>query len=79
MLLYMMQLYIPGFIKRGKLEGLFYLTADAFQAELPELKGLSFAKCLSKYAYFVTLSSSDFRKGSLSGKITDCRLFLLFL
>ena len=52
MLLKIMQLYIPEFIKKKKLNELFCLTADAFQSELPELQGLSFAECLSKYALF---------------------------
>jgi hypothetical protein len=47
-----MQLYIPEFIKKKKLNELFCLTADAFQSELPELRGLTFAECLSKYALF---------------------------
>lgn len=52
MLLKIMQLYMPEFIKKKKLNELFCLTADAFQSELPELRGLSFAECLSKYALF---------------------------
>jgi hypothetical protein len=52
MLLKIMQLYIPKFIKRKKLKELFCLTADAFQSEPPELRGLSFAECLSKYALY---------------------------
>ena len=52
MLLKIMQLYMPEFIKKKKLNELFRLTADAFQSELPELRGLSFAECLSKYALF---------------------------
>jgi len=52
MLLKIMRLYLPEFIKKKKLNELFRLTADAFQSELPELMGLSFAECLSKYALF---------------------------
>lgn len=52
MLLKIMQLYIPQFIKKKKLKELFCLTADAFQSEMPDLRGLSFAECLSKYALF---------------------------
>lgn len=47
-----MQLCMPEFIKKKKLNELFRLTADAFQSELPELDGLSFTECLSKYALF---------------------------
>lgn len=52
MLLKIMQIYMPEFIKKKKLNELFRLTADAFQSELPELRGLSFAECLPKYALF---------------------------
>jgi hypothetical protein len=52
MLLEIMQIYIPEFIKKKKLNELFCLTADAFQSELPELRKLSFAEYLSKYALF---------------------------
>lgn len=52
MLLKIMQLYIPEFIKKIKLNELFCLTADAFQSELPELQGFSVEECLSKYALF---------------------------
>lgn len=52
MLLKIMQLHMPEFIKKKKLSELFRLTADAFQSELPELRGLSFAECLLKYALF---------------------------
>ena len=52
MLLKIMHFYIPKFIRKKKLNELFRLTADAFQSELPELRGLSFAECLLKYALF---------------------------
>ncbi|HYF83377.1 MAG TPA: hypothetical protein VEB00_10165 [Clostridia bacterium] len=52
MLLKIMQLYIPGFIKRKKLNELFCLTGYAFQSEPSEITGLSFEECLLKYALF---------------------------
>lgn len=52
MVLKLIQLYVPGFIKKKKLTDLFRLTADAFRSKLPELRGLSFADCLSEYALF---------------------------
>ncbi|MEI7615594.1 MAG: hypothetical protein WCJ54_02685 [Actinomycetota bacterium] len=52
MFLKIMQSYMPEFIKKKKLNELFRLTADAFHSELPELRGLSFTECLSKYALF---------------------------
>jgi hypothetical protein len=52
MLLKIIQIYIPEFIKKRKLNQLFRLTADAFQCELPELRGHSFADRLLEYALF---------------------------
>ena len=43
---------MPEFIKKKKLKELFRLTADAFETEIPELKGLTFHECLWKYAFF---------------------------
>lgn len=60
MLLKIMQLYIPEFIKMKKLKELFRLTADAFQSELPELRRLSFAECLSKYALFTKEQAENY-------------------
>jgi len=63
MLLKIMQLYMPEFIKKKKLNELFCLTADAFQSELPELRGLSFAECLSKYALFTKERAGSYLQG----------------
>lgn len=52
MLLKIIARRLPGFIKKKKLKELFCLTADAFQSEPPELRGLSFAECLLEYAIF---------------------------
>jgi hypothetical protein len=52
MLLKILQFYIPEFIKKKKLNELFRLTADAFQCELPKLRGHSFAEYLLEYALF---------------------------
>ena len=52
MLTKIMQLYMPEFIKKKKLNELFRFTANAFQSEPPELKGLSYAEYLLKYALF---------------------------
>lgn len=44
--------HMPGFIKKNKLEQLFRLTADAFQAETPESVSRSFSEYLRSYAVF---------------------------
>jgi hypothetical protein len=46
------EIYVPTFIKKAKLEELFDCTAAAFNCPVPPLKGLSFDKCLVKYAEF---------------------------
>jgi len=52
MLIKIIQIYMPEFIKKKKLNELFRLTADAFQVEMPALRGLSFRERLSLYAFF---------------------------
>lgn len=52
-------LYIPEFIKKKKLDELFCLTADAFERELPELRGLSFMECLLEYALFTKAQAEN--------------------
>ncbi len=60
LLLRIMRFYTPEFIKKKKLWELFRLTADAFQSEPPELRGLSFAGCLSKYALYTREEAEGF-------------------
>jgi len=52
MLLKILLLYFPAFIKKKKIRELFALTADAFLTETPDLSGLSYAELLDKYAVF---------------------------
>lgn len=75
MLLKIMQLYIPNFIKKKKLKELFSLTADAFQSELPELQGLSFVECLSKYASFTKEQAESYLQSERSIEEVKHRLF----
>jgi len=44
--------FIPPSAKKKKLEELFYLTADAFQCKVPEIKRLTYSETLEKYAAF---------------------------
>lgn len=62
MLLRIAKRYIPEYIKNKKLDDLFGLTAEAFQAEVPELKGLPFAERLTKYASFTRDQAEPFLK-----------------
>ncbi len=52
MILSILQLHIPGFIKKKKLIQLFTLTAHAFACEPPPMAGLDFDQCLVAYALF---------------------------
>ncbi len=60
MLIKLMQHYIPGFIKKKKLNELFYMTADAFQSGQPQLRGLSYNECLFKYAVFTKEQAENY-------------------
>lgn len=50
MLVYMLKFYIPGFIKKRKLNELFCLTSDAFGCEQVDIAPLPYKQALAKYA-----------------------------
>lgn len=75
MLLKIMRFHIPGFVKKKKLQELFRLTADAFQSEPPELKGLSFARCLTEYAIYTRKQAQNYLQ---SGQPLDAVKFRLY-
>ena len=75
MLLKIMQIYIPEFVKKKKLNELFCLTADAFMCELPELRGLSFAECLSKYALFTKEQAESYLQSGCPPEEVKHRLY----
>ncbi len=52
MLLRILQLYVPAFVKKKVIRELARLTADAFQCKAPDLKGLSYKASLQAYAIF---------------------------
>ncbi len=52
LLLNIARIYVPGFIKKEKLQELFELTAAAFQSDVPSIKMLSYDDCLTAYAHF---------------------------
>ncbi len=52
LLLGIANIYIPDFIKKKKLLELFTLTADAFQSDMPNMRGVSYCDCLNAYAEF---------------------------
>jgi hypothetical protein len=67
-------LYIPGIVRKRKLEILFRATADAFQTKPPNAGGIAFDDYLSLYALF-TRQQAD--KAILQGKQSEIqhRLF----
>lgn len=68
-------LNIPDFIKKKKLNELFRLTADAFQSELPQLRGLSFAEYLLQYALFTREQVESYLQGGRPLEDVKCRLY----
>lgn len=52
MLLRILSLYLPTFIKKQKMRELFLLTSDAFLCGVPNLTGLSMQELLVEYALF---------------------------
>jgi hypothetical protein len=47
-----LQIYMPGYVKKKALMQLFNATAAAFEAEVPPLAGLDYQECLALYAQF---------------------------
>ena len=75
MLLKIIQLCMPESFKKKKLSELFQLTADAFQSEPSELRGFSFAECLSKYALFTKEQAESYLKSGLPYEEVKHRLY----
>ncbi|MHB1346015.1 MAG: hypothetical protein ACYCXK_00850 [Candidatus Humimicrobiaceae bacterium] len=75
MLLKIMQLWTPEFIREKKLGELFCLTADAFQSVLPNLRGLPFEECLSKYALFTKEQAESYLLSGGTHDETKYRLY----
>lgn len=75
MLLRIMRIYIPGFIKKRKLIELFRLTAEAFKSDMPELRGLSFNRCLLKYALFTKEQAETYLKSGCPLEEVKQRLY----
>jgi translation initiation factor 2 beta subunit (eIF-2beta)/eIF-5 len=59
LLLKLSQLYLPGFIKKKKLQELYELTAEAFNTTPPSIKNLSYYECLKAYAQFSNAKAEE--------------------
>jgi len=75
MLLTIMQLYVPEFIKQKKLDELFRLTAAAFRSQPPELGGFSFSERLAEYALFTREQAERCLQDGYSLAEVKCRLY----
>ncbi len=75
MLIKIMQIYMPEFIKKKKLKELFCLTADAFQTKMPVLNGLTFHECLSLYAFFSREQAERCLQGGCTIEEVKSRLY----
>lgn len=75
MLIKIAQNFMPEFIKKKKLNELFRLTADAFQTEMPSLRGLNFRECLSLYAFFSREQAERYLEGRGPIEEVKSRLF----
>jgi hypothetical protein len=71
----MMRYFVPGSMKRGGLLRLFELTADAFQCEMPELRGLSFDDCLERYAVFTKDQAEAYLRSGQPIEVVKSRLY----
>ncbi len=76
MILKIMQVYIPGFIKKQKLKELFLLTADAFSCDAPEIKHDSFEQGLTTYALFTKEQAEAYLKTGQPLEVVKKRLYL---
>lgn len=75
MFLKIMRLCLPEFVKKRKLLELFRLTADAFETELPGLKGRSFAGILAEYALFTREQAERYRRSGRQLEEVKDRLY----
>ena len=57
LLLALLRLYTPTWVRKGQLAELFECTAAAFGGEAPATTGLSFDECLLEYARFTAAQS----------------------
>jgi hypothetical protein len=67
LLLALSQIYMPGSIRKSRLNELFRATADAFQRQAPHLVEYSLNQCLTKYALFTAENAEEsIRQGNES-------------
>ncbi len=70
LLVSLLQIYTPEYVKKKALRELFSSTAAAFEAEVPPLAGFSSQECLAQYARF-TQTQAEQRLHSGRGDASD--------
>lgn len=75
MLLTLMKWYVPGMIQRKMMKDFFHLTGRAFQAEVPDLTGVSQKELLRLYAEFTKEQGELYMKSGKSVEDLAERLY----
>lgn len=71
----MLQIYMPDYIKKRALMQLFESTAAAFAAEVPPLAGLDYEDCLAQYARFAQAQAERWLRGGREVEALEQRLY----
>ena len=72
----MLQIYMPDFVKKIALTQLFNSTAAAFEAEVPPLAGLDSQECLAQYARFAQTQAEQRLRDGREVEAVEQRLYL---
>jgi hypothetical protein len=75
LLLKVSQVYVPGYVKKKRLEELLACTAVAFQTAAPTLNGLPFDRSLARYALFTAEQAENALRHRQSLKALRHRLY----
>jgi len=75
LLLNILKLYIPAFIKKKKVRELFDLTAEAFDCAVPPFKKLSYDDYLKAYAQFSKTKAEEVMKHHDNAEAVKKRLY----
>jgi hypothetical protein len=76
MLVYLLRLYVPDFVKKQKLNELFRLTSEAFGCEPVDIAPLSYKQALAQYALTTKERAGMYIGSGRSVEELKCRLYL---
>ncbi len=71
----MLQIHTPDFVRKMALQQLFHATAAAFEAEVPRLAGLATQECLVRYARFTQAQAEQHLRGGGDVALVEQRLY----